>query len=64
MLYKRPGTSALTKCYDTNTGRRESLDKVIPTLYRLNEVTLDNLMIVSCEGAPLHEFVFEEAYEL
>ena len=25
MLYKRPGTSALTKCYDTNTGRRESL---------------------------------------
>ena len=31
---------------------------------RLNEVTLDNLMIVSCEGAPLHEFDFEGAYEL
>ena len=31
MLYKRPGTSALTKCYDTNTGRRES-DTVIATL--------------------------------
>ena len=25
ILYERPGTSALTKCYDTNTGRRESL---------------------------------------
>ena len=25
MLYKRPGTSAFTKCYDTNTGRCASL---------------------------------------
>ena len=25
MLYKRPGTPALTKCYDTNTDCRESL---------------------------------------
>ena len=25
VLYKRSGTTALTKCYDTNAGRRESL---------------------------------------
>ena len=31
MLYKWPDTSVLTKCCDTNTGRRES-DTVIATL--------------------------------
>ena len=25
MSYKQPGTPAITKCYDTNTGHRESL---------------------------------------